>query len=315
MHGTGPCAAHPCTTSNPMVFPAHEGAPALFTDPDMPPAEAAVRYATAGVPVLPLYEPRPDGCACGRPGCDRPGKHPRLPRGVHQASTDPDTVARWWRWWPHASVGAATGHAFDVWDIDLPTGAAARLLADHLADTAAPLARTGSGGTHVFVAATGHGNRAKFLPGCDWRGRGGYVVLPPSRHVSGQPYRWLTPPLPFPPAPTRLLAAVAPQPLRATPARGWHANARHPYAEAALRRECERVAGMAPDSGRNNALNRAAFNLGQLVAGGVIDAPTAETALADAARACGLGDREAARTIASGLAAGQRHPRTRRGAA
>jgi hypothetical protein len=287
-------------------------------------AAAALAYVAAGIPVLPLYEIRPGGgCACDRPGCDRPGKHPRLPRGVHDASAELAQVVRWWRWWPTANVGAATGHLFDVWDIDLPPSEACDLLARYLGDLAAswPSVRTGSGGTHVFVYPTGHGNRAKFLPGCDWRGRGGYVVLPPSGHASGDAYQWLTLPqvnrlgdpgtrVAFPPAPVGLREALQPRPSRATPARAWHANRTAPYAEAALRRECDTLAAMGPDSGRNNALNRAAFNLGQLVAAGHLPEEDAAEALAAAAAACGLGDREAERTIASGLAAGQRHPRT-----
>jgi hypothetical protein len=281
--------------------------------------------------VLPLYEIHADGgCACGRIDCDRPGKHPRLPRGVHDASTDSARVAKWWRWWPTANVGAATGYLFDVWDIDLPSDPAWDLLAAFLGDLAEswPSVRTGSGGTHAFVAPTGHGNRAKFVPGCDWRGRGGYVVLPPSGHASGDTYTWLASPqatpsadpgtargLVFPPAPVRLREALQPRPLRATPARGWHANRTAPYAAAAVRRECDTVAAMGADSGRNNALNRAAFNLGQLVAAGHLGEDTAAEALAAAAAACGLGERESARTIASGLSAGQRSPRTVRGRA
>ncbi|MGX6604563.1 bifunctional DNA primase/polymerase [Micromonosporaceae bacterium Da 78-11] len=295
-------------------------------------AAAALVYASAGIPVLPLYEIRPGGgCACGRATCDRPGKHPRLPRGVHDASTEPARIVRWWRWWPHANVGAATGHVFDVWDIDLPDVTAAGLLAEYLGDLAEvwPRVRTGSGGTHAFVAPTGHGNRAKFLPGCDWRGTAGYVVLPPSRHASGADYAWMVAPqtsgaadpgtkiegLVFPPAPARLLSTLAPQPLRATPARAWHANRAAPYAEAALQRECQTLAAMGPDSGRNHALNRAAFNLGQLAAAGQLDPGEIGDALAAAAASCGLGEREAARTIASGLTAGQRSPRTIRGRA
>lgn len=292
-------------------------------------AVAALAYARKGVPMVPLYEIRADGgCACGRSGCDRPGKHPRLPRGVHDASTDLGRVARWWRWWPNANVGAATGHLFDVWDIDLPADSARDLLADYLGDLAAswPSTRTGSGGTHVFVEPTGHGNRAKFMSGCDWRGRGGYVVLPPSGHASGHLYEWLAVPLVspvadpstdgvrvvFPPAPAGLREALQPQPLRATPARAWHANRTAPYAEAALRAECDALAAMPADSGRNNRLNRAAFSLGQLVAVGHLGYDDAAEALAGAAAACGLGQREAERTIRSGLAAGQRNPRTGR---
>jgi hypothetical protein len=298
---------------------------------DIRPTTAALRYAAAGVPVLPLYEIGPDGtCACRQDDCRRAGKHPRLPRGVHDASTSVDLVARWWRWWPGANVGAATGHAFDVWDIDRTD--AAPVLAEYLdVPDRWPMVRTGGGGTHVFVDTTGLGNRTRFLPDCDWRGRGGYVVLPPSQHESGRRYRWHTPLLlnidghpgpnitpgavPVRAASARLLAALCPQPSRATPAAAWHANTTTGYAAAALHRECAQLAGMPPDSGRNNALNRAAFNLGQLVASGILTASEVTAALAHAAAQCRLDDREAARTIASGLAAGQRHPRTRRGAA
>lgn len=273
--------------------------------------EAALRYAALGIPVLALFEIVDGGCACA-PGCERPGKHPRTPRGHLGASTDTEVVARWWRWWPHASVGAATGHLFDVWDIDLPTGQAAALIEAHLPAAAAPMVRTGSGGTHVFLATTGLGNRTRFLPGCDWRGVGGCIVLPPSIHVSQAAYRWLADPAVFPPAPTSLRAALAPPPSPTTAAGTWHAPATTGYPAAALRLECDRVAATAA-GGRNSALNRAAFNLGQLVAAGSLDEHTVAAELATAAGRCALPPTETERTIASGLHAGMRHPRTRRG--
>jgi hypothetical protein len=58
-------------------------------------------------------------------------------------------------------------------------------------------------------------------------------------------------------------------------------------------------------------LNRAVFNLGQLIGGGLLDPHTAAVELAAAARDVGLPRAEARRTIASGLTAGQRHPRVR----
>jgi hypothetical protein len=283
----------------------------LMTVNQMAPGAAALRYAALGVPVLALFEiVEGGGCACGRAGCERPGKHPRTPRGHLGASSDRDVVARWWRWWPHASVGAATGHTFDVWDIDLPAAQAGPLLAAHPPAAAAPMVHTGSGGTHVFLAPTGLGNRTRFLPGCDWRGLGGYVVLPPSVHATGRPYRWLAGPAVFPPAPTSLHAALV-QPVPATATGTWHAPATGGYAAAALHRERQRVAA-AQAGDRNSSLNRAAFSLGQLVAVGVLDEHTVVDQLATAAGRCGLGPSEVARTIASGLRAGMRHPRTRR---
>ena len=81
------------------------------------------------------------------------------------------------------------------------------------------------------------------------------------------------------------------------------------YAAAALRGELDRVLD-APVGQRNHTLNTAAFALGQLVATGLIPDTLAVDALAHAARATGLGQQEAAATIASGLTAGARHPRT-----
>lgn len=80
------------------------------------------------------------------------------------------------------------------------------------------------------------------------------------------------------------------------------------YAASALEQEAQRVIDAAPGS-RNHALNRAAFSLGQLVAGGALAADDVQDALAHAGRQAGLDDREIPLTIASGLAAGAEQPR------
>jgi hypothetical protein len=263
---------------------------------------AALAYARAGFPVLPLHSPGPPArCSCRRPGCDRAGKHPRLPHGLTDASTDAELIRGWWLRWPAANIGIRTGGVADVCDVDSASGrdALRRLLGPDAPH--GPLVRTGSGGWHLYLAPTGHGNRARLLPGVDWRGRGGYVVAPPSRHVQGGRYRWVRPLVPdlprCPPALLRLLAPV----YRPPPAAAI-GQLRRPdrYAQAALARECGRVA-QAVVGERNDTLYLAARSLGRLVALGLLGRRDVTAALTTAAVAAGLGRVETARTIHSGL--------------
>lgn len=153
---------------------------------------AALAYARHGIPVLPVHTPDPRGvCSCDRGvRCDSPGKHPRLRHGLTDATTDLRLIEMWWARWPEANVGLRTGIAMDVADIDSAEGwhGLSHLLGGELPP--GPRVRTGSGGWHLWFHPTGLGNRVRLLPGLDWRGVGGYVVAPPSRHVRGD-YRWV----------------------------------------------------------------------------------------------------------------------------
>lgn len=85
-------------------------------------------------------------------------------------------------------------------------------------------------------------------------------------------------------------------------------EANRSYVDAALRGECDAVA-RAAEGHRNSQLNKSAFAIGQLVAGGALDADGAAGALRSAAAACGLDATEVERTILSGMTAGMRNPR------
>lgn len=81
------------------------------------------------------------------------------------------------------------------------------------------------------------------------------------------------------------------------------------YLRAALHREVTRVLA-APDGRRNHALYQAAVALRQLVAGGALTAEQVIAELEHAGARAGLRSREIPRTIASGLRAGTKRPRT-----
>lgn len=85
------------------------------------------------------------------------------------------------------------------------------------------------------------------------------------------------------------------------------------YTQTALQNECNKLAMMPPNSGRNVQLNKSAFSLGQLVGAGLLERRTVEEALLNAANDCGLiaedGEVSVRSTLKSGLDAGIKEPR------
>ncbi|HEX6678823.1 MAG TPA: bifunctional DNA primase/polymerase, partial [Actinomycetes bacterium] len=195
----------------------------------------ALAYAARGIPVLPLHHPvvrwsadqepaelarcsqLAPGCSCEDPACAVVAKHPMTPGGVEDATTDPAKLVWWWRRFPESNVGLATGWLFDVLDVDGPeSGDTARWsTVTQVLGRRGPLVRTGGDGWHFYLAPTGmHDPRVRGLAKVNWRGRGGWVAAPPSRHATGAVYVWvrgLDAPLPeVPPSLLGRLEAAAP---------------------------------------------------------------------------------------------------------
>jgi hypothetical protein len=304
--------------------------------------DAALGYASRGIPVLPLHYPLPHhgdlqpvagdqppaavrtGCSCRDPDCGQPAKHPLgslVPHGVKDATTNRARLLAWWTRHPQANIGLATGHRFDVLDVDGPTGAAAirELAAEHGLHGSGPLVHTGGGGWHFYLRPAGLGNvRPADLEHVDWRGRGGYVVAPPSRHASGLPYQWV-PGRDLDTAPGQvpavLLERLQPRqrqrPTSPVQLRAVANGSDDRYARVALAEELSRVAA-APVGQRNRRLWESARNLYNLVAAGALDQRQVDQGLLEAAERCGLlGDepRQTHRTLASGRQVGLQHPR------
>jgi hypothetical protein len=89
----------------------------------------------------------------------------------------------------------ATGHGLAVLDVDVHGDDGGDTLAQlenkHERLTETPTVLTGSGGMHFwFLAPRETPTRPGFAPGLDLKATGGYVVVPPSLHPNGEPYRW-----------------------------------------------------------------------------------------------------------------------------
>ncbi len=166
--------------------------------------DSAIELTRRKLPVFPLTSPlrlKIGGfvCSCGTARCDSPAKHPmaRLaPRGVKNASADPATVRHWWSIAPLANIGLATGPVV-VLDIDPRHGGDESLSTLERQHGTVPhtwRVLTGGGGEHIYFAVSQgseiRNSAGRLGQGLDIRGVGGYVVAPPSVHISGHPYAW-----------------------------------------------------------------------------------------------------------------------------
>jgi putative DNA primase/helicase len=276
---------------------------------------------------LPLYATSDGKCECAaEQSCKHAGKHPRTRNGVKDATTDRTIIKAWWRRWPDANIGIATGPTSGIFvlDVDGNAGKAslAELQAEHGRLPKTVTVKTGKG-RHLYFRcgdAQVSNSAGRLAKGIDVRGNRGYAVAAGSVHVSGALYRfvegraldelnvarapcWLLDLVTAKGAATDEPAAAKFHPLPAEKI----ARARA-YAESARRRELDRLA-KAPKHQRNDTLNRAAFKLGQLVPYGILDIAIITQDLAAVARTIGLNESEIEPTIASGLKAGGQCPR------
>lgn len=152
----------------------------------------ALQYARLGWQVLPVHWPMGNGCSCKRPDCTNPGKHPLTLHGVHDATTDRRQIRKWWRTWPEANIGVATGAASGIFVVDADGAVGRETLVQLCGNPRTLMSRTGNG-RHYFFRYPGERirNSVRFAPGLDVRGDGGYVIAPPSRHQNGKRYRWI----------------------------------------------------------------------------------------------------------------------------
>ncbi|QDZ14193.1 bifunctional DNA primase/polymerase [Humibacter ginsenosidimutans] len=257
-------------------------------DEQEPLSAAARALAEAGVPVFPCV-----------PGA----KRPLTEHGFHEATTDAAVVVAWWRQHPAANIGMPTGHpsAIVVADVDVHgpvSGYAAFERAIHagLADGWQLTVTTPSGGMHAYYPAPYSMSQSCWQAArvaIDFRGDGGYVLLPPSRTIiDGEtvPYRVVT----RGSVPGRVLDAdrlrdfLDPRPVRV------------PTTDAGSQRPTDTGRLAAWVAGRQEGeRNRGLFWAACRLAENGVPATDALDALTVAAGQVGLGEREISTTVRS----------------
>jgi Protein of unknown function (DUF3987)/Bifunctional DNA primase/polymerase, N-terminal/Primase C terminal 1 (PriCT-1) len=184
--------------------------------------ETALAYTARGWLLFPVWGVANGRCACGEPDCHRPGKHPigkLAPNGRNSATKDPEIIREWWERIPDANIGISTGaeSGLVVVDIDPRNGGKESLKKlERLGNfPITPTVFTGGDGEHIYLQHPGKGHYIKSkselggFPGIDQKADGGYIVVPPSNHLSGNQYSWkIGPDTPLAKIPNWLMALL-----------------------------------------------------------------------------------------------------------
>lgn len=241
------------------------------------------------------------------------GKVPILKNWQNNASTDSDIVLKWFTKWPKANVGIVTGLVSNLLVLDVDGLEGANSIVD-FAMPEAPTVATARGYHYYFRFPTElqtiPTTRTRLFPGIDTRGRGGFIVAPPSIHESEHRYTWLKPLREaLPEAPVWLIQKLKlnHKSRNKIPSIVKYEKHSH-YAHAALRNESEAVA-RAPKGTRNTRLNQAAFSMGTLIDTCGMNIEYVTESLTLAAISAGLLQEEINKTLSSGLTAGMKKPR------
>ena len=147
--------------------------------------DAAIEYASKGMAVFPLKVR---------------GKEPMTAHGVKNATTNFNTIEKWWTKYPNANIGIACGAVSGgllVVDLDEKENGISGSDSLHnwerengeLPETVRSI--TGKGGAHLLYRIDHvEKNKVNLLEGVDIRSDNGYIVAPPSIHPNGNRYEW-----------------------------------------------------------------------------------------------------------------------------
>jgi hypothetical protein len=223
--------------------------------------DAALTYAARG---WPLYPQNPKN------------RHGYFVGAKDAATSDPATIRDWVRRFPDMLIAVMTGEPSGIvaLDVDVKNGVDGRDTLEAAFGIAThphgPTDHSPSGGFHILFRWPGHFVKSCRLgPGLEVKGDGAWITLPPGPDRYWDPI--LTLDTPLAPMPPWMEITVDERPQRQRPLRRPELSR---YGERALDRALSAILEAAAGEQRNT-INREAYGIGQLVAGGEIPADLA----------------------------------------
>lgn len=143
--------------------------------------EMALKYAAMGLSVIPVV-----------PG----DKKPLIKwEAFQERRATKLEITSWWSSNKNANIGIVTGPISGLAVVDIDTEEGKEAILEYIPDSlVVPTTKTPNGGNHLYFSYPDNfdiGNNARLIPGCDFRGKGGFVVAPPSANGNGNCYEWL----------------------------------------------------------------------------------------------------------------------------
>ena len=117
--------------------------------------------------------------------------------GVYDATRDPETITRWWREYPRASIGVGCGKLSGIVAIDVDGDSGHKTLdavmggEPLVSNLVSKSGRRTGPGEHYYFALPEGGCPNHSFGGLEVKSTGLLVVAPPSLHKSGARYEWI----------------------------------------------------------------------------------------------------------------------------
>jgi len=146
--------------------------------------------------IIPIYSVIDGVCRCGRSNCPAPGKHPMLNdwKRFQNDRVTHDQLDAWIEEYPDSNYAVITGKISDLVVVDVDGELGKNSFKEHINEFPSTLISKTGKGYHLYYKYPTDQRRVKnavgIYNGIDIRADGGYVLIPPSKHISGNIYQW-----------------------------------------------------------------------------------------------------------------------------